>query len=269
MSDHGEHKKRARFLVAGALVLAGLASIYWAEGRESADKRAQRLSAEHHVRIAFGDPATFYVAPYGPEDARLPAVEVTRADDAVAAVALEGIERSLRQYPAGFVAKLIHAIFIGLDVRVNGVEAGGTVGPAWVILAAPARLGREGIYATSYIGVHHELSSFVFRGKPETAQLWAKFAPSGWQYQHDTAAILALANATDPEPGTGFLSAYGSSDPENDFNVYAEKMFTEPQRVAKLAREHELVRKKLAFVIGSYTAIDPRMAAVFRAIGLE
>lgn len=262
-------RKRVQFFIAGAVMLAGFALLYWSGCKESADDHAQRLSTEHQLRIAFGDPATFYVPPYGPADAQLPSVEITRADDAVAAVALEGIEQALRQYPANFVAKLVRAIFVGMEVRVDGVEAGGTVGPAWVVLAAPARLGREAIYATSYIGVHHELSSFVLRRKPETAQLWAQFTPAGWLYQHETKAIIGLASAADPSPATGFLSAYGSSDPENDFNVYAEKMFTEPQVVAKLAREHALVRKKLSFVMESYVAIDSRMIEVFRGLGLD
>jgi hypothetical protein len=39
--------------------------------------------------------------------------------------------------------------------------------------------------------------------------------------------------------------------------------------VARLAREHPLIRRKLEFVMAVYARIDPRMAAVFRELGVQ
>lgn len=235
---------------------------------ETALARAQRLSSENGIRVAFGDPKSFFVPPYGPDDAHLAHVEMTSTDAASASTALQAAETSLRQYPKGFVAKLIGGLFLTGDLRVGGADAGGTVGPAWVILAAPADLGREGIYATSLLGVHHELSSFVYHKRSDTSQRWAEFTPPGWKYTTDPKEVLDLANGPMPKPETGFLSSYATSNQENDFNVYAEKMFTEPETIARLARKHGLIRKKLDFVMAAYVAVDGRMKGVFRELRL-
>lgn len=263
-------KRHQRLTAAGVLLVVGLLLLYvgGSKSNESAAVRATRLSSANHLRIAFGDPKDFFVPPYASTDALLPHVDAQAADEASAGLALMAIETALKAYPDGFVAKLIGGIFIAGELRVGGAVAGGTVGPAWILLAAPARLGREGIYATSLIGVHHELSSFVYRKRPETANGWKQFTPAGWTYKQDPRDVLALASRDDPSPETGFLSAYGTSNEENDFNVYAEKIFTEPAVVTKLAQGHELIRRKLEFVRAAYVEIDPRMTEVFDKLGL-
>jgi hypothetical protein len=264
-------RQHIQLALASLLLLAGLLLLYLSGDLipESAASRAARLSAENGIRIASGDPRTFFVPPYAPRDARLVQVELTATDAESTSIALQGAETSLRQYPAGFVAKLIGAIFIAGEMHVGGAVAGGTVGPWWIILAAPAGLGREGIYATSLLGVHHELSSFVYRRRSETPARWAEFSPTGWLYKTDTKDIIGLADGPAPKPETGFLSLYGTSTEENDFNVYAEMMFTEPDTVARLARKHPLIRRKLDFVMAEYVAVDRRMKAVFRELRLQ
>lgn len=71
-------------------------------------------------------------------------------------------------------------------------------------------------------------------------------------------------------PGSGerIPSAYGATSFENDFNVYAERIFTEPAEVARLAALHPLVRRKLDALIAAYAAIDPRMIDTFRQLGV-
>jgi len=113
------------------------------------------------------------------------------------------------------------------------------------------------------------LSSFVLGANPATLAAWREFAPAGWQFADDAAGALSRADSFDPSLDTGFLSAYGATTLENDFNVYAEKMFTEPANLALLAREHELVRRKLEFVRAAYEAIDPRFSDRFREMGLD
>ncbi len=42
---------------------------------------------------------------------------------------------------------------------------------------------------------------------------------------------------------TGFLSAYGAKTSENDFNTYAEIVFSDPQRLIKLAESVPIIAK--------------------------
>jgi hypothetical protein len=116
--------------------------------------------------------------------------------------------------------------------------------------------------------VHHELSSLVLARDPAALSRWTALTPSGWRFADSAPAALARASAADPDPSTGFLSAYGATTAENDFNVYAEKMFTEPMNVARLARGHVLVAQKVAFVADAYAAVDPRIRETFARLGL-
>jgi len=93
---------------------------------ESPSDHAQRLAKATGIRIEYGPPDTFYTPPYGASDATRPGFEAKPADPEAAGIALEGIESALKVYPAGFVAKMIDAIFICGTLRLDGAQAGGT-----------------------------------------------------------------------------------------------------------------------------------------------
>jgi hypothetical protein len=262
---------RLRGSIAAVFLIAGLLVLAWPYlgDRESVHEHALRIGKENGIRIGYGMPEDFWVPPYIARDAAIPTVKMRPAPLHDVDIALNGIEVALREYPPGFVAGLIKAIFICGELRMDDVEAGGTTGPAWIILSAPSDVGDEGIRIGNLLGVHHELSSFVLRANPQTWEQWSKFAPAGWGFVDDARRALGRANGAAPSPETGFLSAYGATNLENDFNIYAERMFSEPGEVARLAREYPLVRRKLDFVPATYVAIDPRFADRFRQLGLE
>ncbi len=267
-----ERFSRRRALLTGAAGLAAAGGFLLrpggAKSREDEAARATRLGAAQGIRIGFGDPATFYTPPYRPEDAKVPYVEMTAAEPAAIAPALDGVEAALAQYPSGFMKKLIDAIFICGRMTIEGAPAGGTYGPAWVLLAAPLEIGAASITLTCRLGVHHELSSFVYiRG--DLAARWAAMLPEGWDFASSSAGELARASGAAPPEETGFLSAYGATSPENDFNVYAEKMTTEMDSVMRIARRCPRVRQKAELVRKSYAAIDPRMDEAFKQLGMD
>ena len=235
---------------------------------EPPEEHAARLSREHGLIVKFGAPSGFYTPPYGPSDALIKDAEVEAAQPNQISPALDGIEESLAQYPAGFVASVAHGIFIVGRLRFQGADAGGTYGPVWLVLVASPVMDPPTIRWNSLLAVHHELSSLVLRRNPENYFRWAAFSPVGWQFAPDAKSALARADESVPPLLTGFLSAYGGSTPENDFNVYAEKMFTEPRNVAYLAHEYPLIARKVAFVAATYAAIDPRLTHTFRSLGL-
>jgi hypothetical protein len=263
-----------RALIAGSGVMALVGGAILALDRKPAldhapdpAERARRIGAANGIVVAYGDPSTFYVPPFLPEDAKLPQVDMRAAEPSAVWFALDGIEPSLAQYPPGFVAKLIKSIFICGRMTIQGEPAGGTYGPAWVVLAAPVDIRAAGITLTSRVGVHHELSSFVYyRGN--NSEVWQKTVPPDWAFPTSVAEQLKSNPAHLPPAETGFLNAYGATAPENDFNVYAEKMMTEMETVMRLARRVPLIARKATLVRQSYAAIDPRMDAVFSALGM-
>lgn len=259
-----------RALLLWAVVMAVCGGLLLATSQHGPDNatRARKLGEMQGIAIGFGDPSSFYVPPHLPEDARIPTVEMRAAQPKAIGPALDGIEDALKQYPPGFINKLIKAIFICGDMTIASAPAGGTYGPAWVLLSAPAGTGSDSIRLTCRLGVHHELSSFVyFRG--DNAVRWRKMEPGNWSFATTPDVQIQRDKSTPPNPATGFLSAYGATTPENDFNVYVEKMMTETPEVMRLSKLHPVVAKKAAFVRKCYVAIDPRMGAVFDALGMH
>ena len=230
-------------------------------------ERARRIGEASGITVAYGDPSTFYVPPYLPEDAKVPQVEMRAAEPPAVWFALDGVEPSLAQYPAGFVSGLIKAIFICREMWIEGERAGGTYGRAWLLLSAPLDIGRAGITLTSRRLVHHELSSFVYyRG--DNARTWQETIPSDWAFQDFAAAQLQRNSSGPPPVETGFLNAYAATSAENDFNIYAEKMMTEMDKVMQLAGRVPVIARKAALLRQIYAAIDPRMDDVFSALGM-
>jgi len=260
--------RRAVLAGAGVLGLVGGALLLSSPRTRDPLQRAHAMGLAQGIVVGLGEPAAFFVPPYLPADAKIAGVEASAVQPAALTPALDGIEGALSRYPGGFVGLLIKAIFVAGSIRIEGAAAGGTYGPAWILLAAPVEIGAASIELTCRIGVHHELSSFVYlRG--QTVQRWLASVPAAWAFAGSAVHQLAGDAAPAPPVETGFLNAYGATSPENDFNVYAEKMMTEMGEVMRMAASVPLVARKLALVRQAYVAIDPRMERAFIDLGLN
>jgi hypothetical protein len=261
---------RVRSIIATTFLVAGLTVLGWQwwSDRDRVRAHVHRIEQAHGIKIGYGAPADFWTPPFKPENATAPWISMQQAELRNVAVALDGVDVALDRYPPGFVAHLIRTIFICDELRMGGESASGTVGPALIVLAAPSRYGVDGIRFASVATVHHELSSFVLRVDAATWPQWAEFAPAGWQFVEDPGGALRRGDTPAPPLEMGFLSAYGATNLENDFNVYAETIFTEPANLALLARQHPLIRRKLDLVLAAYVAIDQRFADRFQLMGL-
>lgn len=229
--------------------------------------RAAGIGRRHGLLIGFGRPAEFFVPPYRASDTATPGtMAMTPAAIADLPPALDGIAGSLACYPPGFYAQLCRAIFLCGTLRFEGAYAGGSYGPAWIILAADPRFGPDAIRETARLGVHHEFSSLVLARIPGLEARWATLLPAGWTPVLRTRDALLRTGPTDGSDG--FLSAYAATSAENDFNTYAETAFGEPARLAALAGRFPAVRRKAALLLGAYAALDPRLLRTFRDLGL-
>ena len=229
---------------------------------------AAKLGERQNVKIGFGDPETFYVPPYQPADAKVEHVSFTPADPGVVPDSLRGIARAFDAYPDKCLGRIIKAIFIADSIRVDGVEAEGTYGPDWIFLAA-ARGASPGTRAVNAeLGVHHETSSFLWLRDPELQKAFTGLEPAGWHWTTNSTDEAAGANAAEPPLETGFLSAYGATTAENDFNTYAEIAFSDPGRLKNLAGHMPLIARKLALVLDAYIRVDERLRDAFSRNGL-
>jgi hypothetical protein len=231
-------------------------------------RRADALGALHGLRIDYGDPSTFFVAPFGAADAVIAGGSATPVESSALPPALDGVEEALAVYPTGFVATLCKAIFICGSLTLDGAEAGGTFGPAWLILVATPRVEESGIYETCRLGVHHELSSLLWAKLPDVVVRWASLMPSGWAPARTNAEVLS-PHAEQEGRTDGFLTAYGATTLENDFNVYAETIFAFPTRLLTAAQRSPVVARKAALIFEAYERLDPRFRQLFVQQGLS
>lgn len=275
VSDGSSVRRGSSLRLLMGLGLAGLVAVSLTFGpqifkkQEPPEQYAHRLSKTYGIRVEFGPPSTFYTPPYTPADATAPGFEPEPATPELAGVAMAGIEAALKMYPTGFVDKLIDAVFICGKLRMDGVLAGGSAGPAWVILSAPDDLERDHIRILAEFSFHHELSSHVLRREPTTFARWGAFAPPDAVFVKSVHEAIARGERADPDPQTGFLTAYGATNPENDFNTYAEKLFTDVETLKLMAPKHPLIRRKLRFVLDAYEHLDRRLREYFVESGLE
>jgi hypothetical protein len=54
----------------------------------------------------------------------------------------------------------------------------------------------------------------------------------------------------------GFLDKYGQSTLENDFNLYAEMAFTQPQKLKRLTKKFPRIKQKAELTRSYYTGIS-------------
>ncbi|MDB4985552.1 MAG: hypothetical protein JWN04_730 [Myxococcaceae bacterium] len=259
--------KQARWIW---LALLGVAGLAWAahpvrEG-SSPERIARRVAERNHVQVGFGAPSSFFAPPA--TSAAIEGVHVEPADPAQARIALDAVEQALLQYPEDFVQRLVHAIFVCGELSVSNVHAGGTYGPSWLLIGASKIHNREDTFWASYRALHHELSSFVLKHDNDTYADWLALEPTGWHFSETREDELVRAAQAAPDPATGFISGYGTSNPENDFNSYGENIFSDPELVKELAKKSPLIRKKLDFVIERYVRVDPAMRERFVYLGL-
>jgi hypothetical protein len=205
---------------------------------------------------------------YGAADAAVPGGKMTGVDPRALSPALDGIEESLGVYPPGFISTLCHAIFVCRSLTLDGAEAGGTFGPAWLILAASLRVGEGGIFETCRLGVHHEFSSLIWARMPDLQVTWSTLMPNGWQPAHTNAEVLSHRDEQE-DRRDGFLTAYGSTTLENDFNTYAETIFAFPDRLVNAARKSPIVERKVSIALDAYERLDPRLRETFTQQGLD
>lgn len=231
---------------------------------ESELKQATRLAQTYKLEIKAGSPALFFPIGYGPKDAELPTLKMEATTLNQASEALDGIESALSLYPPGFITSFIDAIYIAGHMQIEGADAGGTFGPKWIILSNIEEWnGTQANYKNFLRGVHHELSSLVLKKSIFTVVAWPKLLPNNWKPSESNYQALTLSEEKSPNYELGFLTAYGETSMGNDFNVYAEFAFAEPEHLKALALKHPIVAQKLGLFISAYTNVIPEYSKDF------
>lgn len=225
---------------------------------ESETEQAERLGKTYQLDIKAGDTRLFFPEQFAGINGKPPTLEMKSTSLEDSYESLDGIEAALTTYPQGFVTEVIDAIYLSGPMLMEGAEAGGTYSSNSIILVNISdQNGTYFNFENSLKGVHHELSSLIYIRSPFVIFAWQALLPKEWEPVSSNYEALTQDRNTGPDYENGFLSTYGKTNIENDFNIFAEFAFSEPEKLRDLAAKYPTIAKKLSLFITAYKQVLP------------
>jgi hypothetical protein len=237
---------------------------------------ASELSQKYDLIIRYNDPSDFFVPPLhaasnNPEKGFF----IGHANEQHALTALKGIHAALVKYPKELLNKYLKAVFISGVIKFYGVEVGGTYLHSWIYLSALEEfkpLGAD-LYEQNF---HHELSSLFIKGANFPTIRWQMANESGFKYLPQKIDVIKSASEEkrrDPKEApswhkAGFVSDYGMSSMENDYNVYAALAMINPKKLKKLADQYPRIKAKTWILADFYSSLAPELREHMASAGL-
>ena len=162
------------------------------------------------------------------------------------------------------------------ELVVMGTPAGGTYSLEKKAIYLVITYGNGNRVSKSRIKrtFHHELSSLLMEYYNFDNKLWRAAHGEGFQYEIDKDPFymwMYLHGHTDPiDKETlykrGLLRQYAETGVENDFNIYASIIFTNPRKMKRLIKEYPIIQRKYEVFREFYLSIDPGFSPVFEKI---
>ena len=164
------------------------------------------------------------------------------------------LDRFLNRYPRDVLKRNLSGIYVAKTLTFYGKRYAGTNSRRQIFVS-------NDDYPTGYVLeiLHAEFSSILMRNHSFPKSDWR--AVNAADFRYSEAAVAALDDsdpyARDDELlRAGFLTRYGQSTIENDFNQYAVWLFTKPDELERLASLHPRVQAKRAKALAFYRSID-------------
>ncbi len=163
-------------------------------------------------------------------------------------------------YSAPTLREHLTDIYLLGSLECYGKTYGGTNSTSSIyIRVSPTSEGYDAHYLLSTM--HSEFSSILWRSHDFDVSAWESLNPPGFAYPNDPVSMLEQPGITDrPAAGLfcgGFLTQYGTADPEDDFNDYAGAIFVEPQELCEYRAACKGIADKAWLAIQFYKTVDP------------
>jgi len=182
----------------------------------------------------------------------------------------------LEKYPSSLIRNNIKKIYCLDDFYLYGSPAGGTYSvekhSIYLLNKASSTVLSTKLTITQIF--HHELSSILKKNYAFDDTVWRQTHGEGFLYEIDkdfTFHWMRLNGYIDDIPDEvlfkrGLLSTYSESGVEDDFNTYAETIFTQPEKIKRLIKQYPLIKRKYEVFKDFYLGIDAGFAPVFAAV---
>jgi len=170
--------------------------------------------------------------------------------------------RELNKYPEHLIKKNLMAIYLLGSLSFYDIPYGGTSLEQSIYLTAGAKSdGYNDTYFASLF--HHEISSIFFRSYSFPIEEWSLVNANNSFYAKSNEQVLKAIEEGGGETEEnkkyyqdGVLSKYGYSTLENDFNLYAEMLFTNPSKLNLLAETYPRIYQKSELIKRFYSRIS-------------
>jgi hypothetical protein len=187
--------------------------------------------------------------------------------------AINGLASALAIYPPGFIDKLVHRIARAGQITMWNLEAGGFFTADMIALNAHgiALPGGATFLADSF---HHEFSSIVRNQVLFNVSDWTATNPQNFSYatMEQYKRIMAQPGSVECDETlhkNGFVSLYGTTSLDNDWNTYAERVFGHPEDFAGQIKRFPRMQAKTRQMLDIYSKLDPRFERFFTTTGLR
>jgi hypothetical protein len=232
-----------RFLVVLALMLPGFAYGY------ECSKEIDRLSYEYNVPIHCKLSSIRNLNS---------SVTGQQADEVLIGGIYNALNKLFITHGKDFLSNNIEEIVLLRKLSLNGQEVGGLSDGSKIYMCLDYYTNIENYRDnTYYIDLNHEFSSNILSKMSYAKKLIWRIGFD--MYDHSVEYLKkCLTNRTfsryvsETLLRNGFLANYSLTNMENDFNVYAEKLFSGDQELLKFKKEYPNVARKLSLLKEAY-----------------
>ena len=187
---------------------------------------------------------------------------------------LRALSEDIEKYPKDIIKNNLTTLYLINNFTIKGAKVSGSYNvekqAIYLLNSHSYRISKERIKKT----FHHEMSSILKNNYHFNKNLWRAAAGDKFLYkvEEDPAYLwMQLHGHTEKIDqqtllARGLLRQYGETGIENDFNIYAAEIFTNPQRIKKLIGLYPIIQRKYQVFKDFYLSIDPGFAPVFYKI---
>lgn len=223
-----------KFLIALALLVPNYAYSY------ECSKKIDELSAEYKISI------NCKFKSFSKDELRF---DFKQASQDLIDKSENAIKSFLNSMNKDLISKKISSINLVYDLKAWGSSISGLSNGKIIFISLDdySSLNRDRIYLEI---LHHEFSSNIFKGIDWVKRIeWRDINYAyelSWDYLKKCISDTKFAEATSERIlKDGFLKNYSLTNDENDFNVYAELVFTDPKNIKVLKENYPKIKTKL------------------------
>jgi len=221
----------------------------------SVERQVRRIEEAHAVRVRHAYdreeffPARWRRSPISAQGEQIPVEEIRRL--------LPLVETFLASYPESIIAENLQNIYLLGELSFHGKSYGATNRRDSLYIKSQGR-GRG--FSDSFLlsRMYSEFSSILLRNYKFPKEAWRSVNPDDFQYVGSGRAVLGRGNLYSQNQrllSSGFLVKYSQSSLENDFNMISAWLFTQPDRLKRLGKEHAKLGQKVDIAIAFYRSL--------------